>query len=49
MNVTARKISVLLLLGAFVATLVGCNTIRGVGKDTQKVGEEIEEAADDHD
>lgn len=33
--------SVLLLL----VTLAGCNTMQGFGKDIEKVGSEIEEAA----
>ncbi len=34
----------LLLVSSFF--LIGCNTVEGVGKDVQKVGEEVEEAAD---
>jgi entericidin A len=29
----------------FCAAVTGCNTISGVGKDLQKAGEKIEEAA----
>ncbi|MBL8312031.1 MAG: entericidin A/B family lipoprotein [Burkholderiales bacterium] len=38
-----------ILISAFVAlfavALAGCNTIQGVGKDVQKAGEKIEDAA----
>ncbi|MEO5794314.1 MAG: entericidin A/B family lipoprotein [Rhodoferax sp.] len=30
---------------AFALTLVGCNTVRGMGQDVQKAGEKIEGAA----
>ncbi|SDP17103.1 Predicted small secreted protein [Rhodoferax sp. OV413] len=30
---------------AFVFTLAGCNTVRGVGQDVQKAGEKLEGAA----
>lgn len=35
-----RFLTVLLMLG-----LAACNTMQGVGKDVQKVGEKIEDAA----
>jgi predicted small secreted protein len=31
------------LLGAFLAT--GCNTMKGLGKDTERVGEKIQDKA----
>ena len=37
------KLGVAMLLCMIV--LVGCNTIAGAGKDVQKVGEKVEEAA----
>ena len=37
----ALLVSVLLAL----VTLAGCNTLQGVGRDIEKVGDEIEEAA----
>ena len=37
------KWSVAVLLCAMV--LAGCNTVAGAGKDVQKVGEKVEEAA----
>ena len=41
-----RALLTLLLLCVSSSFLVGCNTIEGAGKDVQKAGEEIEEAAD---
>lgn len=36
----------LLVVSAFCALLAsGCNTMRGVGQDTEKVGEKIQEKA----
>jgi entericidin A len=34
-----------LLLIAVTAVLAGCNTFQGFGKDVQKAGEKIEDAA----
>jgi predicted small secreted protein len=39
---TALLVSTLLALGSF-----GCNTFRGMGRDIQKGGEGVENAADD--
>ena len=47
MNTNMRKIWILVFLGAFVATLSGCNTVKGVGKDTEKAGEAIQREAED--
>ena len=33
------------LLTAFALSVAGCNTVKGVGQDVQKVGEKIEDAA----
>ena len=35
----------LLLLGACSVLFTGCNTIAGIGKDVQKAGEKVEDAA----
>ncbi len=44
MNTHAKKY--VLLLALVTATLVSaCNTVAGVGKDTQKAGEVIEDAS----
>jgi predicted small secreted protein len=41
-----RNLSIL-LLALFAATLLGgCNTIEGAGKDIEKAGEEVQDAAD---
>ena len=37
------KVGVAMLMCAVV--LAGCNTVAGAGKDVQKVGEKVEEAA----
>lgn len=47
MNMNIRKIWVLIFLGAFVAAVSGCNTVKGVGKDTEKAGEAIQREAED--
>ncbi len=40
-----RNLRLLLLAIAAAAVLGGCNTIEGAGKDIQKAGEKIEDAA----
>ena len=35
----------LVLIGATLLVLAGCNTVSGLGKDLQKAGESIEEAS----
>ena len=43
-----KRVMALLLLALFSAgTLSACNTVKGAGKDVQKVGEKVEGAADD--
>jgi predicted small secreted protein len=37
MSTSIRKIGVLIFLGAFVTAMSGCNTIKGVGKDTERL------------
>jgi predicted small secreted protein len=39
-----KRISVLMLALAAI-TLTACNTVQGVGKDVQKAGEKLEDAA----
>ncbi|MFO7188545.1 MAG: entericidin A/B family lipoprotein [Pseudomonadota bacterium] len=39
-----RKAITALLIAAFA--LIGCNTMEGVGKDVQRGGEKLENAAD---
>lgn len=40
-----KKLSAALFLTSMVLVLTACNTISGVGKDVQKAGEKVEEAA----
>ena len=40
-----KRIISSIFLAAFALAVVGCNTVRGVGQDVQKVGEKIEDAA----
>lgn len=43
-----KRIAILILASLFCAgTLSACNTVAGAGKDVQKVGEKVEDAADD--
>lgn len=43
-----KRLSALLLLALFsVGTLSACNTMAGAGKDVQKVGEKVEDKAQD--
>ncbi|NZA25387.1 entericidin A/B family lipoprotein [Luteimonas sp. SJ-92] len=43
-----KRLTALLLLALFSAgTLTACNTVEGAGKDVQKVGSKMEEAAED--
>lgn len=48
MNTSIRRTACLLVLAAFAAGLGGCNTMRGVGRDTAVVGDKIEKEADRH-
>jgi predicted small secreted protein len=41
------KIAFALMAFALAATVSACNTVEGVGKDTQKAGQAIEKTADD--
>ncbi|MCF7750409.1 entericidin A/B family lipoprotein [Bacillus subtilis subsp. subtilis] len=41
-----KRVIALMLLSMFsVAVLSGCNTVAGAGKDVQKAGEKVEDAA----
>ena len=42
-----RSIALLLLALFTAGSLSACNTVRGAGQDVQKVGEKVEDAADD--
>ena len=41
-----RHLTKILCLACLALTLAACNTVKGVGKDVQKAGDKIEEAAD---
>ena len=50
MNATIRKLSILLVVAAFGFGASACNTMHGIGKDTERAGEKIQKEADrDHD
>ena len=40
-----KQISIAALIALFAVVITGCNTIQGVGKDVQKAGEKIQDAA----
>ncbi|CAN7166879.1 entericidin A/B family lipoprotein [Pseudoxanthomonas sp. LjRoot143] len=41
-----KRFSALIVLALLsIAVLSGCNTVKGVGKDVQKVGEKVEDAS----
>jgi predicted small secreted protein len=42
-----KKLIAMLMVACF-ATLAGCNTMSGLGKDVQKGGEKLEDSAEKH-
>jgi predicted small secreted protein len=48
MNIAIRKLSIILVVAAFVCATTACNTMSGLGKDTAVVGEKIEKEAERH-
>ncbi len=48
LNTKIRNASAIVLVGIFSMGLVACNTMSGLGKDTQTAGEKIEKEADRH-
>ncbi|MCL7751461.1 entericidin A/B family lipoprotein [Guyparkeria hydrothermalis] len=44
-----KRMSLLVLLAGPLAFLSGCNTMEGLGQDTQELGESIEGEAQEHD
>jgi predicted small secreted protein len=40
-----KRIFSAVVCGLFVVSITACNTVQGVGKDVQKAGEKIEDAA----
>ncbi len=49
MNNQFRKSSLFLLVVAMAFATAACNTTKGLGEDVEKVGEEIQEEAEQHD
>jgi predicted small secreted protein len=41
-----KKLTAILFVASLALVLSACNTIQGVGKDVQKAGEKVEEAAE---
>jgi len=41
-----KRYAAMMMLALFsIAVLSGCNTVKGFGKDVQKVGEKVEDAS----
>ncbi|RPE79661.1 entericidin A/B family lipoprotein [Vulcaniibacterium tengchongense] len=40
-----KRLIAVLLLASFSLALSACNTVEGVGKDVQKLGEKVEDSA----
>ncbi len=49
MNRHLRTLCSLILLSITLVGVTACNTVKGAGKDVEKAGEEIQEAAERHD
>lgn len=47
-NKTIASLVATLFLAGILATLTGCNTMEGAGKDIEKGGEKIKEEAQEH-
>lgn len=41
-----KKLGMVLLGVFFTASLIGCNTLKGAGKDMEKTGENIQQTVD---
>ena len=44
-----KRMSLLVVLAGPLAFLSGCNTMEGLGQDTEELGESIESEAEEHD
>jgi predicted small secreted protein len=49
MKTNVTKIVLRLFITTLLASLAACNTVRGVGEDTEKAGETIQKEVDKHD
>lgn len=45
MTLSIRRTALCTVLLAFVLTASACNTVEGIGKDTERAGEEIQDAS----
>lgn len=48
MNPTSKTLAMLALVAVTAMPLAACNTIEGLGEDTQAAGETLEKAAEDN-
>lgn len=48
MNTSVRNMFVLILAAVFTFGLTACNTMRGIGEDTEEAGEKIQKESDEH-
>ena len=48
MKTATQKIILSLIAILFIASVSACNTVKGVGKDTERAGEVIQKEADQH-
>ncbi len=48
MNINVPKLLPVLLAGAFALSLSACNTMKGLGEDTEVAGEKLQKEADSH-
>lgn len=49
MKTQIRNIFAMLMVATFAMGLSACNTVKGIGKDTEKAGEKIQKEAGRHD
>jgi predicted small secreted protein len=48
MKTVTQNVILSAIVGAFILSLSACNTVKGVGKDTERAGEIIQKEADQH-
>jgi predicted small secreted protein len=48
MNTNVRKLLAVVLVSAFAFGISACNTMKGLGEDTEVAGEKIQKEADSH-
>lgn len=47
-HVFLKRIALLIAMAGSLTLLAGCNTMEGLGEDTQELGESIEGEAEEH-